>query len=64
VLARQLLGDRHQPHAALCEPADVELELELIAEEAAEAVHDAGGLDRWRTVKAAAGGAGRAQREP
>jgi hypothetical protein len=36
----ELLGDRHEPHAALGEAADVELKLELVAEEAAEAVDD------------------------
>jgi hypothetical protein len=36
----ELLGDRDEPDAVLGEPADVELELELIAEEAAEAVHE------------------------
>jgi hypothetical protein len=38
-IVAELLGDRDEPHAVLGEPADVELKLELVAEEAAEAVH-------------------------
>ncbi|KRR16422.1 hypothetical protein CQ14_16240 [Bradyrhizobium lablabi] len=37
-IVAELLGDRHQPDTGLGESANVELELELIAEEAAEAV--------------------------
>ena len=37
-IVAELLGDRDQPDAVLGEAADVELELELVAEEAAEAV--------------------------
>ena len=37
-IVAELLGDRDETHAVLGEPADVELELELVAEEAAEAV--------------------------
>jgi hypothetical protein len=35
----ELLGDRDQPDAVLGKAADVELKLELVAEESAEAVH-------------------------
>jgi hypothetical protein len=38
-IVAELLRDRHQPHAVLGKPPDVEFKLELIAEEAAEAVH-------------------------
>jgi hypothetical protein len=38
-IVAELLRDRDQPHAVLGEPADVELELELVAEEPADAVH-------------------------
>jgi hypothetical protein len=38
-IVAEFLGDRHQADAVLGEPADVELQLELITEEAAEAVH-------------------------
>jgi hypothetical protein len=37
-IVAELLGDRHQAHTVLGEPAHVELQLELVAEEAAEAV--------------------------
>ena len=37
-IVAELLGDRGQAHAVPGQPADVELKLELIAEEAAEAV--------------------------
>jgi hypothetical protein len=40
MVVAQLLGDRDQAYAVLGEPSHVELELELVAEEAAEAVHD------------------------
>ncbi len=43
----ELLGDRHQPYAALGEAADIELELELVTEEPAEAVHDDHVKRRW-----------------
>ncbi|KJC42670.1 hypothetical protein UP06_23190 [Bradyrhizobium sp. LTSP857] len=46
-IVAKLLGDRHQPHAALGKPADIELKLELVAEEAAEAV-DQDHLERRR----------------
>jgi hypothetical protein len=38
-IVAELLGDRNQAHAVLGKPADVELKLELVTEEAAEAVH-------------------------
>ena len=38
-IVAELLGDRDQPDAVLGKPADIELKLELVAEEAAEAVH-------------------------
>jgi hypothetical protein len=38
-IVAELLNDRHQAHAVLGEAADVELKLELVPEEAAEAVH-------------------------
>lgn len=48
----QLLGDRDQTHAVLGELPDVELELELVAEEPREAVHhdhvEGGRLDQSR----------------
>jgi len=37
-IVAKFLGDRRQPHAVLGKPAHIELELELVAEEAAEAV--------------------------
>jgi len=40
-IVAELLGDRRHPHAIPGQPPDVELELELVAKEAAEAVeHD------------------------
>jgi hypothetical protein len=41
------LRDRHQPHAILGKPADVELELEFVTEEAAEAVNQDHVERRW-----------------
>jgi len=46
-IVAEFLGDRHQAHAVLGEPPDVELKLELVAEEAAEAVHDDHFEHRW-----------------
>jgi hypothetical protein len=38
-IVAELLGDRHQPYTVLGKPTDIKLKLELVAEEAAEAVH-------------------------
>jgi hypothetical protein len=39
-IVAELLRDRHQPHAVLGKSPDVEVELELVSKEAAEAVDD------------------------